>query len=183
MLKQWSDENADHIPVFVLMNTKDQKVKGTRNPLPFTKEAFDSLDKEILSVFSAEDLITPDFVRGDHESLEDAILTDDWPNLEKVKGRFLFVIDEKEEKIEPVYNLENALIEIIKYGSKIFTEPDLKKKGNLKTPPKIYDRALDNILVAMKGKRIFERFGFNLPEKHKSILTNKLEFYLSLNFV
>lgn len=99
MLKQWSDENTNHFPVFVLMNTKDQKVKGTRNPLPFTKEAFDSLDQEILSVFSAEDLITPDFVRGNHESLEDAILTDGWPNLEKVKGRFLFVIDEKEEKI------------------------------------------------------------------------------------
>ena len=29
----------------------------------------------------------------------------------------------------------------------------------------IYAHALDNILFAMKGKRIFERFGFNLPQQ------------------
>ena len=32
------------------------------------------------------------------------------------------------QHIEPVYDLESALIETIKYGSKIFTEPDLNKK-------------------------------------------------------
>jgi len=70
------------------------------------------------------------------------------------------------QHIEPVYNLESALIETIKYGSKIFTEPDLEKKSKqkAKASPMIYARALDNILVAMKGKRIFERFGFNLPK-------------------
>ncbi len=31
----------------------------------------------------------------------------------------------------------------------------------------IYARALDNILTAMKGKRIFERFGFQLPAQPK----------------
>jgi len=78
------------------------------------------------------------------------------------------------QKITPVYNLESALIETIKYGSKIFTEPDLNKKSKLKTPPKIYARALDNILVAMKGKRIFERFGFNLPEQQQQTSNMKL---------
>ncbi len=78
------------------------------------------------------------------------------------------------QKITPVYNLETALIETIKYGSKIFTEPDLNKKRQLKTPPKIYARALDNILVAMKGKRIFERFGFNLPEQPQQMNSTKV---------
>lgn len=98
-MKQWSDKNSNHTPVFVLMNTKDQKVEGTRDPLPFTKEALDSLDKEIQSVFSNDDLITPDLVRGDFETLEGAILGKGWPLLEELKGRFLFVLDEKEEKI------------------------------------------------------------------------------------
>lgn len=98
-MKQWSDKNPNHTPVFVLMNTKDQKVKGTRDPLPFTKKAFDRLDHEIRSVFSEEDLITPDDVRGDFETLEEAVLSKGWPNLETVKGRFLFVLDEKEKKI------------------------------------------------------------------------------------
>ncbi len=99
MMKKWSDENPNHTPIFVLMNTKDQKVAGTRDPLPFSKKAFDSLDEDIRSVFSEADLITPDFVRGNAESIEEAVLSKGWPNLETVKGRFLFVLDEKEEKI------------------------------------------------------------------------------------
>ena len=98
-LKQWSDQNPDHTPIFILMNTKDQKVKGTRDPLTFSKEAYDCLDLEIRSVFSDKDLITPDLVRGNFESLEEAVLTDGWPRLDELKGRFLFVLDEKEEKI------------------------------------------------------------------------------------
>ena len=37
----------------------------------------------------------------------------------------------------------------------------------------IYAYALDNILVAMKGKRIFERFGFNLPKQETKKRTTK----------
>lgn len=69
------------------------------------------------------------------------------------------------QNIRPVEDLEHDLIETIKYGSKIFTEPDLKKKSKQKIPPNIYAYALDNIFVAMKGNRIFERFGFNLPQQ------------------
>jgi hypothetical protein len=71
-------------------------------------------------------------------------------------------------------SLEHSLIEKIKYGSKIFTEPDLKKKSKQRIPPMIYAYALDNILVAMKGKRIFERFGFNLPPQASIEYTSKL---------
>lgn len=63
----------------------------------------------------------------------------------------------KAQDISKVYGLESALIETIKYGSKIFTEPDIKsKKGT-----HIYAKALHTIFKAMKGKRLFDRFGFN----------------------
>lgn len=62
------------------------------------------------------------------------------------------------------------LIETIKYGSKIFTEPDVKNKSKSKNkiPPAIYANALDNIFAAMKGKRLFDRFGFDLPKQTKT---------------
>lgn len=63
-------------------------------------------------------------------------------------------------------NLKKGLIEIIKYGSKIFTEPDLKKRDKEISTTQIFVKALDVILNAMKGKRIFDRFGFNLPKKN-----------------
>lgn len=72
------------------------------------------------------------------------------------------------QKIIPITNLETGLMEIIKYGSKIFTEPDLKNKAKQTDTAQIYLKALDTILVAMKGERIFDRFGFNAPNKTKS---------------
>lgn len=87
-----------------------------------------------------------------------------WRPIPKETYRYKYTTP-KAQHIEPIVNLETALIEIIKYGSKIFTEPDLNRKCAKKTQPIIYARALDNIFVAMKGKRIFERFGFNLPNQ------------------
>ena len=80
----------------------------------------------------------------------------------------------KAQHMRKVENLERDLIETIKYGSKIFTEADLKKKGKQSTAPMVYAYALDNILCAMKGKRIFDRFGFNLPKTAAKETTQKL---------
>ncbi|MBU2904692.1 protein rep [Arenibacter algicola] len=83
------------------------------------------------------------------------------------------------QNIQKVHDLEKGLIEIIKYGSKIFTEPDLKKRAKETDTTQIYAKALDTILTAMKGKRIFDRFGFNLP---KSIAKHRPQAKLLSNF-
>lgn len=113
-LKKWSDKHPNHTPIFILMNTKDQAVEKLRTPLPFTAKALDSIDIEIKSVFSKRQLITPDLVRGNFKTLEEAILKKGWPELKDVKGRFLFVLDEKEEKInrylENHFSLKNRIL-------------------------------------------------------------------------
>lgn len=73
------------------------------------------------------------------------------------------------QNIQKVTDLEKGLIEIIKYGSKIFTEPDLKKKVKETDTAQIYLKALDTILTSIKGKRIFDRFGFNLPKTAETV--------------
>ena len=65
------------------------------------------------------------------------------------------------QSLRPVKNIERDLIEIIKYGSKIFTEPDLKLKSKRNVSRYVYISALDNILTMMSKRRIFDRFGFN----------------------
>jgi hypothetical protein len=63
-----------------------------------------------------------------------------------------------------VKSLEGDLVELIKYGSKIFTEPDMKKgKGHI--PSMVYVAAPHNIICALKPFRLIERFGFNVPKK------------------
>jgi len=91
-------------------------------------------------------------------------------------------VEQKGPLIALPRSLEMSLVEIIKYGSKIFTEPDLKKKARSGTSAQIYIKALDTILAAMKGKRIFDRFGFNLPmgkpsyEPRSMLLSNFTEW-------
>jgi len=90
----------------------------------------------------------------------------------------------KAQHIRKVESLERDLIETIKYGSKIFTDSDLNKKTKKMLKPMVYAYALDNILYAMKGKRIFDRFGFNLPKTDpknapQQLITNYEEFTFS----
>ena len=74
------------------------------------------------------------------------------------------------QKIIDVKDVEKKLIEVIKYNTKIFTEPDMKEKKqwDKSTTAQIYVKALNNILMAMKGKRIFDRFGFDLHDNDAS---------------
>lgn len=60
------------------------------------------------------------------------------------------------------------LIEVVKYGSKIFTDPTMNKKDKGKIPPKIYVAAFHNIIKSMRGLRLFERFGFNVCSGSKA---------------
>lgn len=66
-----------------------------------------------------------------------------------------------------VSNKEKDLVEVIKYGSKIFTEPGSENKKGKKASAYVYAAALDSIYKAMKGCQIFGKFGFNLPAAGK----------------
>jgi hypothetical protein len=113
-LKEWSDANLGHSPIIITINTKDSEVQQTRKPLPFNPEALENLNTEITSVFSNERLITPDLVRGNYQTLQEAILQQGWPLLNKVQNRFLFVLDEGQEKVNSYLssfpNLERAAL-------------------------------------------------------------------------
>jgi len=71
----------------------------------------------------------------------------------------------------PVEDLEHDLIETIKYCAKIFTEPDPKSKAGKKGKRDIYIKALYNIIRAMNGIRLFEKFGFEYTVKRNSETT------------
>lgn len=81
----------------------------------------------------------------------------------------------KAQDIRPVKDLEKNLIEIIKYGSKVFTDPTAKQKKKYnKGNTKIYAKALYNALKAMKGHRVFDRFGFNNPNPKQTTGSAKI---------
>lgn len=95
-IKIWSMANPGHWPIIITLNTKEEFIDkpGFEQPLLFSKAALDSIDLEILSVFEREKLILPDDIRGELNSLEEAVLQNGWGDLEKAKGKLLFVLDQ-----------------------------------------------------------------------------------------
>lgn len=105
------------------------------------------------------------------------ILMREWVKESKKKSKTIYAelwCQDLQKVTDPV----NCLIEIVKYGSKIFTETDVDKKAN-NGDAIIYAKALYSILVAMQGLRLFDRFGFNLPKgsKKKSSTIQTLHDY------
>jgi hypothetical protein len=102
-IKRWSDANPRHVPVMILLELKDDAIPdpgiGFVVPRQFGFVDLDKVDRKVRSVFSEEQLLTPDDVRGDHDTLEEAVLTDGWPRLDDARGKVLFALDnEGQEK-------------------------------------------------------------------------------------
>ncbi len=95
-LADWSDAHPRHIPITIMVEGKEETIPdpldlGFTVPLLFGPDEVDSIDEEIRSVFPREKLITPDDVRGDYETLEEAVLDGGWPTVAEARGRFMFV--------------------------------------------------------------------------------------------
>ncbi|QMV20247.1 hypothetical protein GOB94_06065 [Granulicella sp. 5B5] len=102
-IRVWSRAHPRHVPIFILVETKQGIPKGVKltEPEPFTAATFDALDAEIRSVFPADEMVTPDDVRGSCSSLEDAVLAGRWPSLDSARGKVVFLMDQHD--VGPIY--------------------------------------------------------------------------------
>ncbi len=79
-IRAWSKAHPQHLPVYIQIETKTGRPRpGFVETEEWTKAALDSLDAEIRSVFAAGEVVTPDDVRGSHDTLVEAVLKDGWP--------------------------------------------------------------------------------------------------------
>jgi hypothetical protein len=116
IVRAWSRANRKHVPIFILLETKESELPAqyhARSPEKFTSASFDALDAEIRSVFKPTEMITPDQVRGKHATLEEAVLLNEWPTLAAARGKVVFLMDQR--PVGPVYlqghpSLRNRII-------------------------------------------------------------------------
>jgi hypothetical protein len=129
-IKDWSEEHSKHLPIFVLIEVKDEGVPdkfpilsffGFIQPLEFGIEALNTIDKEIRKVFGSEleRVITPDDVRGNNESLEEVILNDGWPTIGESRGKVMFGLDNQGKVLKDYISDHPAL-----KGRIMFVEAD-----------------------------------------------------------
>lgn len=99
-LRTWSEEHPDHYPVFITLEAKgcDPDRPGLTATEELTVQAFDELDQCIEKHLGKEHVITPDEVRGSYTTLEEAVLNGNWPTIKAAKGKYLFVLDDRDRK-------------------------------------------------------------------------------------
>ncbi len=102
-IRTWSKAHPRHLPIFLLIENKDGNPRPEYmiDPEKLTVDTFNALDAEIRSVFGPSEMITPDDVRGNHKTLEEAILTSGWPALDKARGKVIFLLDQR--RVGPLY--------------------------------------------------------------------------------
>ena len=94
-VKQWSDANPNHVPISILLELKEGFRELLTPPATRTIENEDlqRLDEIVTGIFG-DSLLTPDDVRGDAATLEQAITTRGWPLLDAVRGKVMVVMHE-----------------------------------------------------------------------------------------
>ena len=104
IVREWSKAHPQHLPIFVLVETKQGKplnIPHATTPEPFTAATFDELDREIRSVFSADEMITPDDMRGTYATPNEAARAGAWPTLATARGKVIFLMDQR--NVGPLY--------------------------------------------------------------------------------
>lgn len=98
-IRAWSKAHPDHVPLFILVETKTDKpipaIPNMASPEPFTPQVMDALDAEIRSVFQPGEVITPDMVRGKFATLPEAVGHGGWPTLKAARGKVVFLLDQR----------------------------------------------------------------------------------------
>lgn len=119
-IQSFSAANPSHVPIMVLVELKDNAVTGLATiPKKFDEAALDEVDKTIDKVFARSALFVPDDLRGDFETLPDAISKRGWPELKNVRGKVMFALD-NEGAIRDMY---------------IANRPNLSGRRMFVTPP------------------------------------------------
>lgn len=145
-LKAWSEAHPDHTPVYITLEVKGKVATAGETEGIATRD-FDELDKTLLTHLNKAHILMPDMVRGEYETLESAVLHDNWPILKEAKGKFVFVLDDSGAKREMYVAghpslrgrtmFANALpgtpeaAFLIRNNAKAPEIPDLVKKGYL----------------------------------------------------
>ena len=94
-IMDWSLANPGHIPIQVHIEPKKSNrppVAGAYNPIvveQLGREGIVRLTEEILSVIPRTHIVTPDDVRGDAETLKQAISKTGWPTMRDLKGKIM----------------------------------------------------------------------------------------------
>ncbi|MDP6685022.1 MAG: Ca2+-dependent phosphoinositide-specific phospholipase C [Candidatus Marinimicrobia bacterium] len=197
-LKLWSDTFPGHVPIFVLVECKSDGLENYFDeypqlenlllllpdsvtytiPLEFDLLGLEEAEAEIRDVFgeSLEKVITPDDVRGNFPTLEDAVLNGGWPTLGETRGKVMFGLDNQGTLMDDYMNGYPSLS-----GRILFTEappgtPEAAFLGINTPSPEIIERVNQGYLVRTRADTDTEQARTGDTSRRDDALTSGAHF-------
>ena len=92
-LLSWSNDNPMHQALFIWIGPKDwpEQAADVTTTLELSG-LLDDIEQEISEFWPRNKTIAPDDVRGERQSLNEAVQADGWPLLEESRGKAVFVL-------------------------------------------------------------------------------------------
>ncbi len=120
----FSEDNPCHAPLMIWLELKDEELDALDETLLPLTDRYDEIEEAIIAGLGADRVITPDEVRGAHDTLSEAITTDGWPTLRATRGRVLFSLlergDHRDRYLDGAPALEERLLFVLSDST---TEP------------------------------------------------------------
>lgn len=117
-LKSWSEKHPNHAPIFVNIEAKSEhpgneskflKRIGFKKALPFSRAAYDDLDKEIYAVLSPDKILKPLDLKGTFQSIRERLLQTGWPTKSECLGKFVFILEGNHDEIYLANGLQHPM--------------------------------------------------------------------------
>jgi hypothetical protein len=95
-IRDWSSDHPAHFPIMILIEAKTESINdwlpgwGFTESLPVDLDFLSTIDAEIQEVFSADELLVPQTVKGNFATLNDAVIQRGWPTLSESRGKVFF---------------------------------------------------------------------------------------------
>lgn len=112
VIADWSKAHPDHDAIILFINTKEEPVKDPRVTTPefYTEADLAEIDADTRAIFGAQNLITPDSIRGSYKTLREGVMAGNWPLASDTKGKFMLVLDSN-PRIADLYRLGHPSLE------------------------------------------------------------------------
>jgi len=107
-LKSWSAKNPNHSPIFINIEAKGSqpgneskilKRLGFKRAIPFSKQAYDELDKEIFSILSPDNIFKPIDLLGSAQNIRERLTQNGWPAKKECLGKFIFILEGNQDEL------------------------------------------------------------------------------------
>lgn len=185
---KWSQVNPNHELITIFIDKKENWSEKDESRKP------SDLDALLNSIFREETIYKPSQLLGQFSTLKDAALNDNWPNMNMLRGKFLFVITNGTELLGR--NVLDEYLSQQRSTASCFVAPTISGISEIKSPPKFSATNKESVVIynlqyndnlplnELSSDNYLSRV-FNCPlagEELKKILNQKINYLATDNY-